>query len=67
MRDSWETGRFWFNYAARKSLDVDELYWHKLYEGGASVEEMNKEIGPFIDMKMKKLREYKEEYTTRFS
>lgn len=27
MRDSWRTGRFWFNYAARKSFEVDAIYW----------------------------------------
>jgi hypothetical protein len=26
MRDSWKTRRFWFNYAARKSLDVNAIY-----------------------------------------
>jgi hypothetical protein len=26
MRDSWRTGRFWFDYAARKSFDVDTIY-----------------------------------------
>jgi hypothetical protein len=25
MRDSWKTGRFWFNYAARTSLDIDDI------------------------------------------
>lgn len=26
IHDSWRTGRFWFNYAARKSFDVDIIY-----------------------------------------
>jgi hypothetical protein len=26
MRDSWRTGRFWFDYAARKSFEVDMIY-----------------------------------------
>ncbi|KAM0268991.1 hypothetical protein ACHAPA_004592 [Fusarium lateritium] len=26
MRDSWESGRFWFNMASRSSFDIDEIY-----------------------------------------
>lgn len=32
MRDSWETGRFWLNYAARKSWAFDAVYWKFLDE-----------------------------------
>ena len=32
MRDSWETGRFWLNYAARKSWSFDTIYWKYLDE-----------------------------------
>lgn len=32
MRDSWNTGRFWFNYAARTCLDIDDIYWHALHD-----------------------------------
>ena len=32
MRMSWETGRFWFNYAARMCLDIDDLYWQALHD-----------------------------------
>lgn len=32
MRDSWKTGRFWFNYAARTCLDMDDIYWHALHD-----------------------------------
>lgn len=34
MRDSWDSGRFWFNLAARSSFDVDEIYWKFLHEEG---------------------------------
>lgn len=27
MRESWETGRFWLDYAARKSWAFDTIYW----------------------------------------
>ncbi|KAH9224627.1 phosphotransferase [Leptodontidium sp. 2 PMI_412] len=27
MRESWETGRFWLNYAARKSWAFDTIFW----------------------------------------
>ncbi|KAK1710688.1 phosphotransferase [Colletotrichum lupini] len=32
MRDSWATGRFWLNYAARKSWAFDAIYWKYLDE-----------------------------------
>lgn len=32
MRDSWETGRFWLNYAARKSWAFDAVFWAFLDE-----------------------------------
>ena len=32
MRESWETGRFWLNYAARKSWAFDTIYWKCLDE-----------------------------------
>ncbi|KAI3319980.1 phosphotransferase [Xylariaceae sp. AK1471] len=32
MRESWETGRFWLSYAARKSWAFDAVYWRYLDE-----------------------------------
>ena len=32
MRESWETGRFWVNYGARKSWAFDTVYWRYLDE-----------------------------------
>ncbi|KAF5655262.1 phosphotransferase family [Fusarium circinatum] len=32
MRESWATGRFWLNYAARKSWSFDAIYWKYLDE-----------------------------------
>ncbi|KAH6717481.1 hypothetical protein BKA61DRAFT_642544 [Leptodontidium sp. MPI-SDFR-AT-0119] len=32
MRESWDTGRFWLNYAARKSWAFDTIYWKYLDE-----------------------------------
>lgn len=32
MRESWETGRFWINYAARRSWAFDTIYWKYLDE-----------------------------------
>ncbi|KAK1975018.1 LOW QUALITY PROTEIN: hypothetical protein LZ30DRAFT_754395 [Colletotrichum cereale] len=32
MRESWETRRFWLNYAARKSWAFDTIYWKYLDE-----------------------------------
>ena len=30
MRESWETGRFWLNYAVRKSWAFDTIFWRYL-------------------------------------
>jgi hypothetical protein len=71
MRDSWRTKRFWFNYAARKSFDVDAIYWAALHDGGAGVEllddEGRAELESFTQKKMEQLKAYKEECTARFS
>lgn len=67
MRESWDTGRFWFDYAARKPFHVDVLFYTYLNEGGAGVELLDDEaragLEPFIQMKMKQLRTYNEECT----
>ena len=34
MRDSWDSGRFWFNLASRNSVDVDQIYWQILRKEG---------------------------------
>ncbi|KAJ5172682.1 hypothetical protein N7492_005275 [Penicillium capsulatum] len=71
MRDSWRTGRFWFDYAARKSFNVDAIYWAALHTDGAGVEmlddEVRAEMAPFLKIKMDQLKAYKEECTARFS
>lgn len=30
MRESWESGDFWINYAARNSFAFDAIYWEKI-------------------------------------
>ena len=32
MRESWDSGRFWFNLASRSSFDVDQIYWELLHK-----------------------------------
>lgn len=69
MRRSWETGRFWFDYAARKSLDIDNIYWNVFHEDGADIElldeETRAELIPFTQKKMMQLEAYEEEYAFR--
>ncbi|CAI7644285.1 unnamed protein product [Penicillium bialowiezense] len=71
MRDSWRTGRFWFDHAARKSFDVDIIYWAALHQDGEGIELLDDEtranMEPFVQMKVKQLKAYKEECTARFS
>lgn len=71
MRESWNSGRFWFDYAARKSFDVDSIYWAALHTEGAGVEllseEARAELEAFTRIKMEQLKAYKEDCAARFS
>ncbi|KAF4458063.1 Protein kinase-like domain [Fusarium austroafricanum] len=71
MRDSWESVRFWFDCAARKSFDLDVVYWAALHDGLTGVEllddDARREIEPFIEKKMEQLNAYKEKCVARFS
>lgn len=71
MRDSWRTGRFWFDYAAKKSFDVDIIVWTALHHGDEGVELLDEkaraELEPFTQTKMKQLKAYMEECAARFS
>ncbi|CAG9994498.1 unnamed protein product [Clonostachys byssicola] len=70
MRDSWRSGRFWFNYAARKGFAVDAIYWAALHEGGDGIEllsdEAREQMEPQIERKMQQLREYEEDHAALF-
>jgi hypothetical protein len=73
MRESWRSGRFWFDFAARKSFDVDMVYWAAFHDDGdgKEVEGLGgmacADMESFIQMKMEQLEAYKEECTARFS
>ncbi|KAL2417785.1 hypothetical protein ABEF95_000272 [Exophiala dermatitidis] len=72
MRESWESGRFWFNYAMRKSFDLDVVYWTALRQHDdddkvAALEtEMRSEMEKFIKTKMEQFKVYEEECRVRF-
>ncbi len=72
MRDSWKTGRFWFNYAARRCLDVDVIYWEALHDhedgDGLSLlgPAMRAESERLVRTKMEQLSAYRAEYAARF-
>jgi hypothetical protein len=64
MRDSWETGRSWFNYAARMSLDINDIYWHTLHNKADSDidlldEATQTEMELLVQMKMEQKRHMK--------
>jgi len=60
MRESWDTKRFWFNYAARKPFDVDAFFDKYLNESNAGIGSLDEDareiLEPFVEMKMKQLR-----------
>ncbi|KAG9770220.1 hypothetical protein ABEF93_006323 [Exophiala dermatitidis] len=72
MRESWEMGRFWFNYAMRKSFDLDVVYWTALRQHDdddkvAALEiEMRSEMENFVQVKMEQFKVYEEECRVRF-
>ena len=71
MRDSWRTGRFWFDYGIRKSFDVDAVYWAALHDGSDGINSLDNEARAEMEsirqMKMEQLKAYKEKCATRFS
>jgi hypothetical protein len=69
MRDSWATGRFWFDYGIRKSFDIDAVYWAALHKDGDDVldEKMREEMEKLVDLKMDQKKAYNAECKARFS
>lgn len=73
MRDSWKTGRFWFNYAARTCLDMDDIYWHTLHNQGDGDGfglldiATQAELKPLIRIKMEQRNAYEKECAVRFA
>ncbi|ORX98427.1 phosphotransferase enzyme family protein-like protein [Clohesyomyces aquaticus] len=68
MRDSWATGRFWFDYGIRKSFDIDAVYWAALHKEGddALDDGMREEMEKLVDVKMEQLKAYDAECQVRF-
>lgn len=70
MRRSWETGQFWFDFAARKSYDVDNIYWQVLHEGGNAEELLDPKvrglIDEFVERKMVQLDQYEKDRDIEF-
>lgn len=60
MQESWDSGRFWFDYGIRKSMDVDDIYWGALHQEEDDVldEEQQKMMEEFVEAKMKDLKAY---------
>jgi hypothetical protein len=46
MRESWETGRFWLSYAARKSWAFDTIFWKYLDERFFGTREYDWKVTP---------------------
>ncbi|PVH93238.1 hypothetical protein DM02DRAFT_604220 [Periconia macrospinosa] len=63
MRDSWVTGRFWFDYGIRKSFDVDAVYWAALHRDGDDDDDAldditgEEEVEAFVRLKMEQVRD----------
>lgn len=73
MRESWESKRFWFNYASRRCLDLDAVYWSALHdpEDGDGMSLLDSDtmnmLPVLVQTKMEQLRAYKAECAARGS
>ena len=67
MRDSWISGRFWFNLAMDDSWTIDAVYWAALHKPGDEVldEAMEDELKAFYHVKMKQLEAFNVECRER--
>lgn len=65
MRDSWNSGRFWFNLASRKSFDTDEIYWEALHNENRGQELLDEVIlaerEKFLSEKKDQFNDYRRE------
>ncbi|KAG4443929.1 hypothetical protein IFR05_000569 [Cadophora sp. M221] len=60
MRESWETGRFWLTYAARKSWAFDTVFWKYLDERFFGQREGARNgMEPFVERKIEEMKERK--------
>jgi hypothetical protein len=70
MRKSWENGQFWFDYAIRKSHEVDGTYWTTLHERNEAYQELGgperDEMEAFVHGKMAEFDAYCKECDVRF-
>ncbi|KAM5352641.1 hypothetical protein ACJ41O_005363 [Fusarium nematophilum] len=62
MRDSWDSGRFWFNLASRCSFDVDEIYWEALHREGMGEAMLDSEVLAEKEAFLRRKREQFEKY-----
>ncbi|KAH6646918.1 hypothetical protein BKA67DRAFT_580918 [Truncatella angustata] len=65
MRDSWDSGRFWFNLASRSSFDFGEIFWDALHKkdlrGGILDMATLAEKESFVKRKMDQFDKYRKE------
>lgn len=71
MHQSWRSDRFWFNYAAGKSFELDAIYWAAMDDEDNGMELLDNEARAekdlFVEKKMEQPRAHKEEVAARFS
>ncbi|KAH9909924.1 hypothetical protein F4778DRAFT_767868 [Xylariomycetidae sp. FL2044] len=62
MRESWDSGRFWFNLASRSSFDVNAIYWERLHRDGLGDKLLDaavvEEKSTFIKLKKEQFEKY---------
>ena len=65
MRQGWATKLFWFNYAARKPFNVEEIFHEFLNDDNKGIEQLDDDLRgaleSFIQTKMEQLKAYDEE------
>ena len=65
MRQSWSTKRFWFDFAVRKHLDIDDLFYAFFNKADSGIDFPNdielEGLDLFVSVEMHQLAEYKKD------
>ncbi|OAA54954.1 Protein kinase-like domain protein [Niveomyces insectorum RCEF 264] len=61
MRTSWQTQRFWFDYAVNSIDDVDAIYWAVFHD-----EDAPRELPPELEQAMEQYRTFTEEQIAHY-
>ncbi|KAK8016901.1 hypothetical protein PG993_015090 [Apiospora rasikravindrae] len=65
VRESWDSGRFWFNLATRSCRDADDIYWRFLHRDGRGVSILDEATLGIREDYLRRKKEQNDTYSTR--